>query len=78
MNSENICYYSVHNLLSFRLISQNIQSYEYNFARRIWVSNLGCHCKGKTYAEYVPKQGAEEVILSPRERGLNARVEKTA
>jgi hypothetical protein len=51
LNSGNACYHSVKNLLSFRLISKNlnIKIYKTNSAGcAVWVRNLASHFEGGT------------------------------
>ena len=59
LNSENACYHSVKNLLSFCFHSKNIKN-SYFALCFIWALNLVPHSKGRTYTEDTAEQGAEE------------------
>jgi hypothetical protein len=50
LNSRNACYYSVQNLLSSPLISQNIQNCNFSGCA-VWVRNLVSHFVGEIYTE---------------------------
>jgi hypothetical protein len=50
LNSRNACHQSVHNLLSSRLLSENLKIRTYFACNFVWVQNLVSDIKGRTQA----------------------------
>jgi hypothetical protein len=70
LNSGNVCYHSVHNLLSSRLISKNLNIKRYKTVIAIcdiWVRNLVTHFEGGTWTEVFDNRELRRIFGHERE-----------